>query len=223
MGVAVATLAAAEIFDFVPDPQRTPQLGNSASLPKTQKPTSQVMMTRGPSIRRRGGIVRRRFSQLSPVREILPNALVLQYELRLPRCFGSFVVGSQPLASHSAHFQHRRRFHRHGFSPMLRDMLPDDPIREVLEVGLRLVKTLTGFPWRAHHHMRELNRRRVPKDHRASTVDWDRSCVIRMLRSEKYVGLCLMKTTSGCRLNVTKKDDCMARQREHGDAICYPG
>ncbi len=35
----------------------------------------------------------------------------------------------------------------------------------------------------------ELNRRRVPKDHRASTPDWDRSCVIRMLRSEKYVGL----------------------------------
>ena len=37
--------------------------------------------------------------------------------------------------------------------------------------------------------VRELNRLRVPKDHRASTPDWDRSCVIRMLRSEKYVGL----------------------------------
>jgi hypothetical protein len=37
--------------------------------------------------------------------------------------------------------------------------------------------------------VRELNRLRVPKDHRASTPDWERSCVIRMLRSEKYVGL----------------------------------
>lgn len=37
--------------------------------------------------------------------------------------------------------------------------------------------------------VREMNRRRVPKDHRASTPDWDRAAVIRLLRSEKYVGL----------------------------------
>ena len=53
------------------------------------------------------------------------------------------------------------------------------------------------FRWFAHEKkglawiVRELNHRRVPKDHRASTPDWDRSCVIRMLRSAKYIGLWL--------------------------------
>ena len=57
-----------------------------------------------------------------------------------------------------------------------------DVVREVFDW---LVKEKRNIVW----IVRELNRRRVPKDHRASTVDWDRSCVIRMLRSEKYVGL----------------------------------
>ena len=96
-------------------------------------------------------------------------------------CVGDYRFGYDSVPSPNGEMVGRGR----NAKPRMVYRMQTEQANVVREVFDWLVKEKRNIVW----IVRELNRRRVPKDHRASTVDWDRSCVIRLLRSEKYVGL----------------------------------
>ena len=116
------------------------------------------------------------------IRDLSANVLKGQ----IGAVLSGFSVGDYPFGYHTVPSPNGQMVgHGRNAKPRMVYRIQTEQADVVRQVFQWFVHERKGLAW----IVRELNRRRVPKDHRSSTPDWDRSCVIRMLRSAKYVGL----------------------------------